>query len=61
MNHCRDEIPAIGMMGIVMHKMMNRAQEMYQEFDLNKSQAGVLLPCTGVIPCPRRNWRQGSM
>lgn len=42
MNHCRDEIPAIGMMGIVMHKMMNRAQEMYQEFDLNKSQAGVL-------------------
>ena len=42
MNHCRDEIPAIGMMGIVMHKMMNRAQEMYQEFDLNKSQAGIL-------------------
>ena len=42
MNRCRDEIPAIGMMGIVMHKMMNRAQEMYQEFDLNKSQAGVL-------------------
>ena len=42
MDRCRDEIPAIGMMGIVMHKMMNRAQEMYQEFDLNKSQAGVL-------------------
>lgn len=42
MNHNSDEIPAIGLMGIVMHKMMNRAQEMYQEFDLNKSQAGVL-------------------
>lgn len=42
MNHNSDEIPAIGLMGIVMHKIMNRAQEMYQEFDLNKSQAGVL-------------------
>lgn len=36
------EIPAFGLMGMVMHKMMHRAKEMYQEFDLNKSQAGVL-------------------
>lgn len=37
-----NEMPAFGVMGLVMHKMMNRAKEMYQEFDLNKSQAGIL-------------------
>lgn len=42
MNHGCDGMPAVAMMGIVMHKMMNRAQEMYQEFDLNKSQAAIL-------------------
>lgn len=42
MNHGSDEIPAVAMMGILMHKMTIRAQEMYQEFDLNKSQAGIL-------------------
>lgn len=36
------EIPALGLMGMVMHMMMNRAKGMYQEFDLNKSQAGIL-------------------
>ena len=36
------ELPALALMGMVMHKMMHRAKEMYQEFDLNKSQAGVL-------------------
>lgn len=42
MDHRSDEMPAIAMIGIVMHKMMHRAQEMYQEFDLNKSQACIL-------------------
>lgn len=42
MNCGSDEIPAVAMMGILMHKIMIRAQEMYQEFDLNKSQAGIL-------------------
>ena len=37
-----NEMPVFGVMGLVMHKMMNRAKEMYQEFDLNKSQAGIL-------------------
>ena len=41
------EIPAFGLMGMVMHKMMHRAKEMYQEFDLNKSQAGVLFTLHG--------------
>lgn len=36
------DIPAFGLMGILMHKMMNRAKGMYHEFDLNKSQAGIL-------------------
>lgn len=36
------EISAFGLMGMLMHKVMNRAKEMYQEFDLNKSQAGIL-------------------
>ena len=41
------EIPAFGLMGMVVHKMMHRAKEMYQEFDLNKSQAGVLFTLHG--------------
>ena len=36
------DIPAFGLMGMLMHKMMNRAKDMYREFDLNKSQAGIL-------------------
>lgn len=42
MNHDINEIPALGMMGIVMHRVMNRAKEMYHEFDLNRSQASIL-------------------
>nr|WP_294491779.1 MarR family transcriptional regulator [uncultured Mediterraneibacter sp.] len=37
-----NNLPTLGMMGIVMHKVMNRARGMYQEFDLNKSQASIL-------------------
>ena len=37
-----NNLPPPGMMGIVLHKVMNRAKEMYQEFDLNKSQASIL-------------------
>jgi len=29
-------------MGIVLHKMLNTAKGMYQEFDLNRSQAAIL-------------------
>ena len=36
------DMPAFGLMGMLMHKMMNRAKDMYREFDLNKSQAGIL-------------------
>lgn len=37
-----NNIPVLGMMGIVMHKVMNEARGMYQEFDMNKSQASIL-------------------
>ncbi len=36
------DIPAFGLMVMLMHKIMNRAKELYQEFNLNKSQAGIL-------------------
>lgn len=36
------DIPAFGLMIMLMHKIMNRAKELYQEFNLNKSQAGIL-------------------
>ena len=32
----------MGIMGIVLHKMLNTAKGMYQEFDLNRSQAAIL-------------------
>lgn len=37
-----DDIPLMGIMGIVLHKMINTAQGMYKEFDLNRSQAAIL-------------------
>ena len=37
-----DHIPTFGLMGLMLHRMMNRARSMYQEFDLNRSQASVL-------------------
>ncbi len=36
------DIPILGLMGIVSHRAMNTAKGMYQEFDLNRSQASVL-------------------
>ena len=36
------DIPSLGLMGIVLHKVMQRAKEMYKEFDLNGSQASIL-------------------
>lgn len=36
------DIPSLGMMGIVLHKVMKRAKSMYKEFDLNRSQASIL-------------------
>lgn len=41
--NCRmEDIPALGVMGIVFHKVMHRAKGMYKEFDMNRSQAGIL-------------------
>ncbi len=37
-----NDIPLMGIMGIVLHKMLNTAKCMYQEFDLNRSQAAIL-------------------
>lgn len=37
-----DDIPLMGIMGIVLHKMINTAKGMYKEFDLNRSQAAIL-------------------
>lgn len=42
MNCDLDEIPFLGLLGIVMHKVMNCAKGMYQEFDLNRSMASIL-------------------
>lgn len=42
MNEQGSDIPMLRIMGILMHKVMNRARDMYQEFDLNRSQAGIL-------------------
>ena len=37
-----NDIPVMGIMGIVLHKMLNTAKGRYQEFDLNRSQAAIL-------------------
>lgn len=37
-----ETVPSLGLMGIVVHKIKNRAKEMYQEFDMNGSQASIL-------------------
>ncbi len=45
MFHCdMNEIPILGLLGIVSHRVKNTAKSMYQEFDmnLNRSSAGVL-------------------
>lgn len=35
-------IPILALLGIVSHRAMNTAKSMYQEFDMNRSSAGVL-------------------
>ncbi len=37
-----NDIPDLGLMGIVMHRVMQMAKSRYQEFDLNWSQASIL-------------------
>lgn len=37
-----NDIPDLGLLGIVMHRVMNREKSKYQEFDLNRSQASIL-------------------
>ncbi len=41
--NCRlKDIPSLGVMGIVLHKVMQKAKTLYKEFDLNRSQASIL-------------------
>ena len=42
MQYNLNDIPDLGLLGIVMHRVMNRAKSRYQEFDLNWSQASIL-------------------
>ena len=42
MNCKIDGLPALGLMGVVTHRVMNRAKAMYQEFDMNGIQASIL-------------------
>lgn len=43
MVHCNmKEIPLTGLLGIVLHRSMNTAKELYREFDLNRSTASIL-------------------
>ena len=37
-----NKVPVLGLIGMVSHRAMNTAKGMYQEFDLNRSQASVL-------------------
>lgn len=37
-----NNVPILGIIGMVAHRAMNTAKGMYQEFDLNRSQASVL-------------------
>lgn len=37
-----NDLPTLGLLGIVAHRSMNAARGMYREFDLNRSQASVL-------------------
>ena len=37
-----NDLPTLGLLGIVAHRSMNTARGMYREFDLNRSQASVL-------------------
>lgn len=37
-----NNVPILGLIGMVAHRSMNTAKGMYQEFDLNRSQASVL-------------------
>lgn len=43
MVHCSGkDMPMMGLMGIVSHRAVNTAKNMYREFDLNRSQASIL-------------------
>lgn len=37
-----NHVPMLGLLGMVTHQAMNTAKLMYQEFDLNRSQADIL-------------------
>ena len=42
MQYDLSNIPDLGLLGIVLHRVMKRAKSKYEEFDLNRSQASIL-------------------
>ena len=49
-----NDAPVIGILGIVSHRAKVAAKDMYSVFDLNRSQASILLT---VSLCRRRIWQ----
>ena len=42
MQYNLSNVPDLGLLGIVLHRVMKRAKSKYEEFDLNRSQASIL-------------------
>ncbi|MBM6750314.1 MarR family transcriptional regulator [Mediterraneibacter glycyrrhizinilyticus] len=42
MQYDLSNVPDLGLLGIVLHRVMKRAKSKYEEFDLNRSQASIL-------------------
>lgn len=42
MQYDLSNVPSLGLLGIVLHRIMKRAKGKYEEFDLNRSQASIL-------------------
>ena len=52
-----NDAPVIGILGIVSHRAKVAAKDMYSVFDLNRSQASILLTLITVSLCRRRIWQ----
>ena len=50
-----NDAPVIGILGIVSHRAKVAAKDMYSVFDLNRSQASILLITVSL--CRRRIWQ----
>ena len=48
------ELPLLAVMGLAAHRTMNTARDMYREFDLNRSQAGILFTLYGQEPMSQK-------